>query len=570
MKFNQIFLILQLCFFYAEASDSTFQKAKEEGKQFGKNKTSKDWEKIEKISIEDFVPNDQKDKVFNPEEALQRVKDQNISSNEITDFINDDKVWENRQRAPLDPDEYLFKRSEEITKAASQGLTQIEEESEFKIEKCKEIGNQFPLSVNRVLDVEVINHSEIKKDVKACQGHKKSKEYFWKSDAEQACTEIRKELERDITVKTFKVKITSGSLLKDYVVKAKWTHHDDVNTCDKNKIINKIVKPASHEEQDTWIQDKESDLINSPQCTFVKKECIEPHQVRQINGKNIERQCWKEQLTYFCRHDRKRGCEFLANRNCILTDKKCIEHGVYGCALWELTFKCISKLSHKTVDNSLLLEKDTINNEESFSPNTSISSVLTTLSIFEAIKQDMEKSQLSDSTDLQIFKGTSRQCSKNITPDLMYDCCFSFKGLANELKLSHCTADEVALEEMRDKGLCVYIGSYDGKLLNMFTSRKEHVFCCFSTKISRVFQEKAREQMGIDWGKPEKPDCRGLSLDEIARLDFTKLDLSEAFEISPNVNHYHKAVDEEKLKEKCESLEKKLKEKMQNVGEGYA
>lgn len=572
MKFIYIFLILQLCIFNAMAEESSFKKAKNEGKNFGKKEASKDWNKLEKISVQDFIPKDQVNEVFNPDEALDRVKNQNIPSNEVTDFINDDKVWENLKRAPIDPDEYIFKRSEEITENAAQYTFEIEEEvSEYQIEKCKEIGVQFSLSVVLILDVKVVDHPEIRKDVKICKSHKESEEHFWKNDAEQACKKLRKKLEGDITVKTFDVKVSSGGIFKDYVVRAKWTHYDDANSCFKNKIENKIIKAASCEEQDTWIQNKESDLIDSPQCTFYKKECIEPHQSRQINGKNIARQCWKEQLTYLCRHNRKKGCEFLANKNCTLTEKKCLENGVYGCALWELTFKCISKLSHKTKINvSPLLNTDSVDDPESFLPNVSISNVVTTLSIFESIKQDMEKSQLSDPTQLQIFKGSSRQCSKNVAPDLMYDCCFAYKGLANELKLSRCTADEVALELMRDKGLCFYIGSYEGKLLNLFTSRKEHVFCCFTTKISRIFQEKARDQLGLDWGKPEKPDCRGLSLDEISTLDFTKLDLSEAFEISPDINKYQNSVgNEEKLKEKSESLEKRMKEKMQYMG-GHA
>jgi conjugal transfer mating pair stabilization protein TraN len=185
-----------------------------------------------------------------------------------------------------------------------------------------------------------------------------------------------------------------------------------------------------------------------------------------------------------------------------------------------------------------------------YSPNASFSEAVTKLKVFEEMEEELAKSGYGDITKLQLFPGKKQQCSKSVSSDLMYDCCNSFKGLTNDLRLSKCTADELALAEMKEKGQCHYIGAYDEKFMSLWTSRTEHVFCCFSSKLLRILQEEGRKQLGISWGTPEKPDCRGLSQEELSRIDFSKLDLSEAYETPPEVD----------LSEKFKALETRLKD----------
>ena len=44
----------------------------------------------------------------------------------------------------------------------------------------------------------------------------------------------------------------------------------------------------------------------------------------------------------------------------------------------------------------------------------------------------------------------------------------------------------------------------------------------FGSKLGRILQEQGRGQLGVGWG-----DCRGLTVAEIERIDFERLDLSE-------------------------------------------
>ena len=128
----------------------------------------------------------------------------------------------------------------------------------------------------------------------------------------------------------------------------------------------------------------------------------------------------------------------------------------------------------------------------------------------------------------------------------LYDCCFSIKGLAKDAGLVQCSPEELALAERRELGHCHYIGKYSEKLFNtLWKSRDVHVFCCFSSKLARVFQEEARKQLDLGWGSPKKPLSRGLHPDEVTSLNFSTLDLSEMFS--------------DKMREVPEEIESKLR-----------
>ncbi|CCB86555.1 conjugal transfer mating pair stabilisation protein TraN [Parachlamydia acanthamoebae UV-7] len=461
----------------------------------------------------------------------------------------------------------FLKKAEDISANADTYIQEIAEETaDYEIKKCYETGSPFSLSLTKNLSVQVIKHPEVKKNTRVCSGHWKKGKHYWKKEAKEDEDAERKRLSQDPTVMKFDVQIKNGSgMLKHYKVTSDWWHYDNAKTCDAFQWQEKKFQEQRNEEIDSWVFENENEILNTPQCTFIGKDCLEPSVSKLINGEQIFRQCWKEKWNYLCKYDRKKGCQFLANQNCTLIHKDCLEKNTDGCSLWELSYKCLSNIQKKfkKLDDKEMFGSQEEEWDTALSPNTSFSNVFSTLSVFEAIKQDMENSQLSNDYQLQIFKGKKFKCGVNVSAGLMYDCCFSFGGLTNTLKLSHCNTDELSLGEMREKGLCYYLGYDEKKILDLLTTRKEHIFCCFSTKLARVFQEQAREQLQIDWGTPQHADCRGLSSDEIAKLDFTRLDLSEAYEKLPDTtNLERKTKDKAKFEEKAENIQNKLKARL--------
>jgi conjugal transfer mating pair stabilization protein TraN len=510
------------------------------GKEFAKENVAKGLEMGGTLQIDDLLPEDDKGKTFDRDmakQALSKKGNRDPAGSEASNYIMSNETAVSGMDNPyFDVDEMFIQASEEFAKADPADTISVDF-ADFRIETCTESALPFSTSILRRLELCQEEIPAIEREVKTCQGHKRTVKHYWKSDAEKEKESQQKRLAADPTILSYTVKITGGAAFSDYKVDSKWTHHNDVATCDKYEQKVETTQQASVVETESWVFEKPDDqtILSSPQCTFLNKECLD-EAPKVINGQLISRPCWLEKLNFVCKHEKQRNCAFLKNNHCLLLEKKCLQNGPLGCSLWELTFKCPTSLIIRKASSP---DQDIFGLGEEYwdmgyEPNNTFAEVTSTLYLFDAIKKELENAQSADASNIHLFKGKISMCAKNVADHMLYDCCFSYSGLSNDLKLSQCTAEEVALGEMRDKGLCHYIGSKEEKFLQMWKSRTEHLFCCFPTKLSRVLQEEARLQLGIDWGNADKPNCQGLTMDQIATLDFTRLDLSEAFDHLPD------------------------------------
>lgn len=90
-----------------------------------------------------------------------------------------------------------------------------------------------------------------------------------------------------------------------------------------------------------------------------------------------------------------------------------------------------------------------------------------------------------------------------------------------------CSETDFTLAVKRETKLAVYVGSYCAKKTMLGCIEKRKSYCVYNSQVGRIIQEQGREQLGITWGDPETPECRGLTIDEFSQIDFAKLDLSE-------------------------------------------
>lgn len=150
-----------------------------------------------------------------------------------------------------------------------------------------------------------------------------------------------------------------------------------------------------------------------------------------------------------------------------------------------------------------------------------------------------------------IFSGKSHSCKDT----KFKHCCFKNSGIAIRVGISQCSSGERDLAAKRGKGTCVYIGSKPIKQA-LVTIGKRKIFCCFPSKLLRVFQEQGRSQLGLRWGSAKHPQCRGLSLDEIQRIDFEQMDFSEAFdEIQVRLSHINILKAQNQLKQRLRQMQ---------------
>ena len=122
-----------------------------------------------------------------------------------------------------------------------------------------------------------------------------------------------------------------------------------------------------------------------------------------------------------------------------------------------------------------------------------------------------------DRGNLLFFRGERRSC--RIRWGGLADCC---KDSGLLIGLGNCTESERLLAQERHAGNTHYLGVRCAKRIFGVCVRKERVWCVFGSKLGRILQEAARSQLGIGWGS-----CRGFTVEEMERIDFEAVDLSE-------------------------------------------
>lgn len=260
--------------------------------------------------------------------------------------------------------------------------------------------------------------------------------------------------------------------------------------------------------------------LDSGLCSYVSRVCTQGAQARIIDGVSVRQNCWEETLTYACEHPSKNDCGPLRARGCVQISSACKQKIGKACVIYTQTYQCKGKsqTSYKITGGDTPFCLDGNCRDQSWEANDEMMSSLAQLSLLKDMQGKMNS----------IFKGDQHQCSKYILS--FKDCCGSGKGWGKSIGLGGCSGNEKLLQKKRQARLCRYVGTYCAKKVLGKCVKKKSSYCCFGSKLLKAFQEQGRQQIGLGWGEPKHPMCRGFTIEEIQRIDFSKLDLSEAFE----------------------------------------
>lgn len=267
------------------------------------------------------------------------------------------------------------------------------------------------------------------------------------------------------------------------------------------------------------------ELIASHDCSEISRICLDSTPKTYFGKYTVSRPCFKEQIKYQCQIEPQNGCRALKQEGCNLIASNCLQYLGNYCLKWKRDFKCHgmkSEMSSMIKDSEIFCLGG-----ECFNPtierNADIENV-SYLSLFNEMKKDMQVNPIS------VFKGAVNSCRK-INIGSFINCCSSMKGWGRSSGLAKCKAEEKSLALKRSKGLCTYVGTYCSKKAPI-TKRcitKRSSFCCYNSKLAKVFQEQGRMQLGISYENPQSPNCRGLTTEELQKIDYSKLDLEELF-----------------------------------------
>lgn len=94
-------------------------------------------------------------------------------------------------------------------------------------------------------------------------------------------------------------------------------------------------------------------------------------------------------------------------------------------------------------------------------------------------------------------------------------------------ELMSCEDSDKNTAVKKDQKICENMGTYcSSKIFGSCIERKES-YCCFNSLLSKAVNIQGKKQLGITLGSPEDPNCRGLTIQEVNAIDFTRIDLSE-------------------------------------------
>lgn len=273
-------------------------------------------------------------------------------------------------------------------------------------------------------------------------------------------------------------------------------------------------------------------------CQKIREICPRGPESREVMGtlegkpvaRLLRRDCWYYRVEYQCQSPSLNNCSPLRTRGCEQLGSTCIREIGNECVVFRQKFRCPKRVSsqRKPVQDPRSLDLPEVDHHMEYQSNSDLADSITKLSLLNEMQQEIRGAGEGAQSLPQIFKGKLSRCRIAFLD--FSDCCYREKGWGQSLGFTHCDGEEKALAQKRGRNLCYEVGTYCSRKVLGICTQKKKSFCCFPSKLSRILHEQGRGQLGIGWGDGENPNCRGLTTDEIARIDFSRLNLSEVFQ----------------------------------------
>ncbi len=279
------------------------------------------------------------------------------------------------------------------------------------------------------------------------------------------------------------------------------------------------IHVSEYRTEDTWDGEPCKAAVDHACSVDDSHVCMDPNQTKLIDGIAITRRCWGEESHYHCVGDVASDCEPLLDAGCSHMQAECIlQFGDY-CALTRNTFQCTEKTcfpDKEVCPPEVIACADGHCDPSVTDESNDMGEGVGRLGVLSGTASEVTTLQIQ-SNQASIFKGEVQECEKYILN--LRDCCTDAGFLDG---LIHCPADMQVLQHAKVENRAVYLGHYKHHLLG--TTR--YVYCVFPTKLSGIVQIQGRyNQLQIPFGEAEKPNCRGITPEELERINFQTLDI---------------------------------------------
>ncbi|EBP0972769.1 type-F conjugative transfer system mating-pair stabilization protein TraN [Salmonella enterica] len=308
-----------------------------------------------------------------------------------------------------------------------------------------------------------------------------------------------------------------------------------------NYIYNSFLNGSSTLTLTLYMQVKSREWVPrvewSESCPFSKSEgamtgsqCVEPGGTRTVvvEGKtySIHQDCWKWQDTYLTQTETEGTCgEYMKDSACTVTRSQCADTVDGFCVSQQVTYSCERK---KTGSGQICGGEFFCTDGSCAQGQTGTSNMFgQAVSALAAVAAAGEDVAELNGENVRAFTGEAKSCKKMAAG---FNNCCKDSGWGQDVGLSSCSSDEKALGKAKEKKLTVYVGEYCSKKVLGVCLEKKRGYCQFDSKLARIVQEQGRRnQLGVGFGSGKSPDCRGITVDELQRLDFGVMNFSDFY-----------------------------------------
>ncbi|EIA0016320.1 type-F conjugative transfer system mating-pair stabilization protein TraN [Salmonella enterica] len=279
-------------------------------------------------------------------------------------------------------------------------------------------------------------------------------------------------------------------------------------------------------------------VVWSENCPFDKAEgsltgteCTEPggDKTVTVEGKpyTVHQDCWAYRDSYLTQSESEGTCgAYIHNPACNVINQKCVDQGDGACLHANITYSCETKTKGEgqvcgdelfCTDGSCVLNNN--------GKNDMFAKAASELAAVAAAGKDVAE---LNSNNVKIFTGKGVSCKKFAAG---FSNCCKDSGWGQDVGLASCSSEEKALGKAKEKRLTVYVGEYCSKKVLGVCLEKKRGYCEFDSKLAQIVQQQGRSwQLGIGFGSGKSPDCRGITPEELQKIDFSKVDFSAFYD----------------------------------------
>ena len=269
---------------------------------------------------------------------------------------------------------------------------------------------------------------------------------------------------------------------------------------------------------------------NTENAIELKAQCTQPGETRTFEreGKTfqIHQDCWEYSYHYLINESSDNECKkYEDNPNCTAAERECLLQENGSCIRHRVKYQCQKtvKTDGYVCGDKFFCSDGSCSDIEN-NVNSDFGHAVSQLATLAQAGKDIGL----NANNLRAFSGRPMYCRKSGFG--FSDCCKD-SGWGHKVGLAKCSSEENALGQAKEKKLVVYVGTFCSKKILKKCVRRKSSYCVFDNKLARIIQYQGRSgQLGIGFGGASSPNCRGMSVDELQKIDFNRMDYSDFYD----------------------------------------